>query len=237
LTSCAVLALTLGGLYLGWYRWPGWYLTHVAPVVAVTVGVDVVLGPLLTFLVANPTKARRVLARDIALIGLVQLTALAYGTVQLWNGRPLYYAYSVNCMSIVQAYDLDGVSLEIARAQNAALAPHWYSLPRWVWAPLPDDAATADKIVQSAITDGADVTAMPQYYRPWAAGLSDMRTQLKRVDDIRFFSVKERALLKQRLTKAGLATDEGMPLTGRGRPLLAVVDPKSMKILAIIEAT
>ena len=38
---------------------------------------------------------------------------------------------------------------------------------------------------------------------------------------------------------AGLATDrhDGMPLTGRRRPLLAVIDPTSLKITAIFNAT
>jgi hypothetical protein len=237
LTSCTVLTVTLGGLYLGWYRWPGWYLTHVAPVVAVMAGVDVVLGPFLTLLIANPAKARRELARDIALIAAVQIGALVYGTIQLWNGRPLYYAYSVNCLSVVQAYDLDAGSLASARKQDAEFAPHWYSLPRWVWAPLPEDSEQANKIMQSAITGGSDVTAMPDHYRPWEAGLSDMRGQLKPVDDIKFFSLNEKTLLKQRLTAAGLSSNEGIALTGRSRPLLAVVDPKTLKILALIEAT
>jgi hypothetical protein len=236
LTSCAVLTLTLGGLYLGWYHWPGWYLTHVAPVVAVMVGVDVVLGPFLTLLIANPAKPRRMLARDIALIASVQLIAFVYGTVQLWNGRPLYYAYSVNCLSVVQAYDLDAASVAAARARGDALAPRWYSLPRWIWAPLPEDSEKAGKIMTSAILGGSDVTAMPEYYRPWDAGLSDMRTQLQRIDDIKFFSSKEKALLKQRAAAAGLAADQGIALTGRSRPLLAVVDPRSAKILALIEA-
>jgi hypothetical protein len=237
LTSCTVLTVTLGGLYLGWYRWPGWYLTHVAPVVAVMAGVDVVLGPFLTLLIANPAKPRRELARDIALIAVVQLAAFVYGTIQLWNGRPLYYAYSVNCLSVVQAYDLDAASLANARKQGAEFAPHWYSLPRWVWAPLPDDSEKANKIMQSAIMGGSDVTAMPDHYRPWDAGLSDMRGQLKPVDDIKFFSANEKTLLKQHLTAAGLSSDEGIALTGRSRPLLAVIDPKSLKILAFIEAT
>jgi hypothetical protein len=43
--SAFVLTLTLGTLYLGWYRWPGWYLADVSRVVVIMVGVDVVLGP------------------------------------------------------------------------------------------------------------------------------------------------------------------------------------------------
>jgi len=138
--SAAALTLTLGILYLGWYHWPGWYLANMPKVLAIMVGVDVVLGPLLTSVIADPAKTRRVLARDIGAIVLMQLVAFGYGATVLWNGRPLYYAFSVNCLSLIQAQDLERDSLAAARAQNPALAPHWYSLPRWIWAPLPQDS-------------------------------------------------------------------------------------------------
>src|SRR3569833_3661148 len=92
--SATVLVLVLGTLYLGWYRWPGWYLTGVLHVLPVMVGVDVVLGPLLTLVVASPKKLPRVLARDVACIVAVQLVALGYGCIALWNGRPVYYTFS-----------------------------------------------------------------------------------------------------------------------------------------------
>jgi hypothetical protein len=239
LCSCTALGLVLGGLYAGWYLWPGWYLTGVAAVVAVMAGVDVVLGPLLTLVVASPDKPRRVLARDIGLIGAVQLIALIYGTAQLWHGRPLYYAFSENCMTIVQAYDIDQDALAEARRQKSPLLPHFYSLPRWIWAPLPGDAEQADKIVQSAISGGFDVTARPQYYRPWRDGLGELREQLKPVDDIKFFSLKEKNLLKERMKAAGFSPEKatGIAFTGRSRPLLAVVDPSNSRILALIQAT
>jgi len=59
--SASALTLTLGLLYLGWYHWPGWYLADMPAVLAIMIGVDVVLGPLLTFMVADPAKARRIL--------------------------------------------------------------------------------------------------------------------------------------------------------------------------------
>src|SRR5579863_8256162 len=96
IASGGLLALVLGTLYLGWYRWPGWYLAGASTVVLVLAGVDVALGPLLTFVIAAPTKPRRELTRDIAIIATVQLVALGYGTFMLWNGRPLYYAFSEN---------------------------------------------------------------------------------------------------------------------------------------------
>ncbi|HYL72372.1 MAG TPA: fimb protein, partial [Candidatus Dormibacteraeota bacterium] len=92
--SACALGLALGSLYLGWYRWPGWYLTGVLHVLVIVAIVDLGLGPTLTLIIANPRKPRRELARDIGIIVSVQIAALIYGAATLWQGRPLYYTFS-----------------------------------------------------------------------------------------------------------------------------------------------
>jgi hypothetical protein len=235
LSSATVLTLILGSLYLGWYRWPGWYLTDVTKVFLVMVCVDVVLGPTLTLIIANQKKSRRVLTRDIGIIVAVQLCALTYGSVQLWNGRPLYYAYSEGILQLVQAYDIDDNEAALGQQQNPSLAPHWYSLPRWIWAPLPQDAETRQQIVKAAITGGDDVISMPKYFKPWVEGLPQLRAQLKKPDGVAYFAKSEKKKLKEKIRAAGLPDDQAisMPLTGRGFPLLAVFDPKSLEIRAV----
>jgi hypothetical protein len=238
LSSATVLTLILGALYFGWYRWPGWYLTDVTRVVFVMVCVDVVLGPTLTLIIANQKKSRRELTRDIGIIGAVQLCALTYGSISLWNGRPLYYAYSEGILQLVQAYDIDADEANLGREQNPAFAPHWYSLPRWIWAPLPPDTETRKQIMTAAITGGDDVISMPRYFKPWEEGLPSLRTQLKKVDDVAYFAKSEKGKLKDKMRAAGMADDhlDTMPLTGRGHPLLAVIDPASSKITAVFNA-
>jgi hypothetical protein len=238
LSSATALSLVLGLLYLGWYRWPGWYLADAAHLVLVMIGVDVVLGPLTTMIVARSTKPRRVLARDIAIIVAVQLCALGYGSVSLWQGRPLYFAFSETILQMVQAYDIDDDEWSQGIRQNPELAPHWYSLPRWIWAPLPPDLQEQKKIIVSTLTGGDDVISMPRYFKHWEQGLSDLRARLKKVDDVAYFSKPEKKTLSERMRAAGLATDQlnAMPLTGRGHPLLAVFDPSSAKIIAIFKA-
>jgi hypothetical protein len=237
---CSALALTLvlGALHLGWYHWPGWHLTEALHLIVVMVGVDVVIGPLITLIVANPGKPRRELARDIALIVTVQLVALGYGAMTLWQGRPLYYAFSVNCLQVVQASDIDPQAARTARDQKLALAPHWYSVPRWIWAPFPQDKALADKIFEGLMQGGYDIVGYPQYYKSWQEGAPELRSQLKTVKDIKFFSPQQKALLEKRMQAAGFPTDQAncIALTGRGASLLAVMDPKNLALLAIIQA-
>lgn len=237
LASVVMLTVLLGALYLGWYRWPGWYLTDVSRVVLVMAGVDLVIGPLLTLVIANPTKIRRMLIRDVGVIVVVQLCALLYGTASLWNGRPLYYAFSETVLQVIQAYDIDSNELALARQQNVPLIPHWYSLPRWIWAPLPEDPQQQQKIVASAVSGGDDVISMPRYYRPWEAGLPVLQKQLKKVDEVGYFSAKDKAAVKARMSAAGYSADQAnaIPLTGRGQPLCAIIDPASGKLLTIIK--
>lgn len=236
--SAVALTLIFGSLYLGWYRWPGWYLAAVSGVVLVMAAVDLGVGPLLTFVIASSSKPRRELTRDISIIVAVQLCALIYGTMSLWNGRPLYYAFSVNVLQVVQAYDLDPQEVDLARQQKSEFVPHWYNLPRWIWAPLPQDSAESSKIVASAIGGGDDVISMPRYFKRWDEGLPALRNQLKKLDDQSFFTGMEKKHLKERMRAAGFPTDQPdtIPMTGRGRPLLAVIDPASMKITALFRA-
>src|SRR6185437_11199982 len=102
-SSAIVLSAILGALYFGWYRWPGWYVTGVMTVMAILIGVDLTLGPLVTFLIANPRKPRRELVRDVGVVVTVQLIALIYGASALWIGRPMYYVFWVNGFKVVAA--------------------------------------------------------------------------------------------------------------------------------------
>jgi hypothetical protein len=237
LGSASVLTLVLGGLYLGWYRWPGWYLSSVLHVVGIVVMVDLVVGPLLTLVVSNPRKPRRILGRDIALIVTVQLAALVYGTVTLWSGRPLYYAFSVDSLDCVQASDIDASEVTLALRENPSLAPHWYSRPRWIWAPLPDDPDAAVHIVNEAtFGSGKDVTEMPRYFKPWEQGLPKLRDRLMRLDDIKQLNKKEKQYLHGRLSADGLAPDERnlLIMWGGSRRLVAVFDPATLQIKALL---
>jgi hypothetical protein len=224
--SACALTLILGGLWLGWYRWPGWYLSAVLHVVGIVVLVDLVIGPTLTLMVANPRKSRRELARDIGMIVTVQLVALVYGAATLWMGRPLYYTFSSDRLELVQASDLEKSEIALARKQNPTFAPHWYSLPRWVWAPLPQNSDEAIKIATSSIFGGTDVIEMPRYFKTWQDARPKIREQLKRLEDIRYLSKAEKASLRKRMSAEGFAPNEPNTLMmwGGSRRLVAVFD-------------
>ena len=234
--SATALALVLGGLWLGWYRWPGWYLASALHIVGIVVMVDLVLGPTLTLVVANPGKRRTELARDIAIIVAVQVIALGYGGVTLWHGRPLYYTFSVDRLELVQASDLKPEDIAAGRRENPALAPYWYSRPRWIWAPLPENAEEAQQIVLGSAFGGTDVIQMPRYFRPWQQGWPELRKQLHTVDELKPFTPAEKSALKSRKQRLGLPADraDAIVMWGGTRRLLAVLDPDTLQVRVLL---
>lgn len=237
--SACVLAVVLSGLFVGWYRWPGWYVTGFLHVSLILLVVDVTMGPLFTLLIASPGKPRRVLARDIAVIAVLQFAALLYGVSTLWGGRPLYYAYSTREMETVAAAQIPRSEAELGRRQNPDLAPHWYSLPRCVWAPAMADPPQSPHT--SSSTGGAqrvDATQMPRLYKPLSQAGEALRSQLGTVDRWGIFTRNEKQLLMERMAARGLPVDQPDTLfmIGHDRPVLVVFDRASLGVVAVIRA-
>ena len=84
--SGAVVAAVLALVFLVWY--PDWSFSVAGAVtpVMILVGVDLVLGPLLTLIVYKEGKPG--LKFDLAFIAAVQLLALSYGSYTLHGARP-----------------------------------------------------------------------------------------------------------------------------------------------------
>ena len=236
--STCLFLLALGTLYFGWYRWPGWYLTGATTIVLMMAGIDVVLGPLLTFIIANPGKPRRELARDIAIIAIVQLAAMGYGLTTLWHGRPLYYTFSTRFLEMVQASDLSPEEIELGQKLNPQFAPHWYSRPRWVYAPMPKDDGVAQQIVQNSISGGDDVIQMPQYFRPWGEGVAELRKTLRPVAKMTELTQHAKQVAGERMRQLGVTADQAvaLPMLGRKNPIVGVIDPATGRIRDLLSA-
>lgn len=236
--STCLFLLALGTLYFGWYRWPGWYLTGATTIVLMMAGIDVVLGPLLTFVIANPNKPRRELARDIAIIATVQLAAMGYGLTTLWQGRPLYYTFSTKFLEMVQASDLSPEEIALGRKLNPQFAPYWYSRPRWVYAPMPSDEKVWRQIVANSIGGGDDIIQMPRYFQPWEKGTGELRKTLRPVAKMTELTDHAKQVAGERMRELGVTADQpvALPMLGRKNPIVGVIDPTTGRIRALLRA-
>lgn len=110
-----LVALAAAALVFGvWYPYPFREISGGLSLFRVLISVDVVVGPLLTWLVFNRRKPVGELRRDLAVIGCLQLVALAYGLWSMHQARPVYLVHEVDRFVTVSAAEIDPEDLKDA---------------------------------------------------------------------------------------------------------------------------
>lgn len=107
LVSAAVIGVFMGLVYFIWYVYPYNIIYSALDVVKIVVGVDLVLGPLLTLVIFNVAKPRAELARDVVIIICFQVSALCWGVYNTYVVRPIFSAYYQGTIYTVTARDAD----------------------------------------------------------------------------------------------------------------------------------
>lgn len=110
LVAAAAAALVFGV----WYPYPFRVISGGLSLFGVLISVDVVVGPLLTWLVFNRRKPVGELRRDLVIIGCLQLVALAYGLWSMHQARPVYLVHEVDRFVTVSVADIDPADLKDA---------------------------------------------------------------------------------------------------------------------------
>ena len=97
--------------FLLWYPTPYREIFDVTNIFLMVAFVDVVCGPLLTFILASPTKKRREKIVDFSFIGIIQILALAYGMHSVWVARPAVFAFEKDRFTVIAANEFDHENL------------------------------------------------------------------------------------------------------------------------------
>lgn len=90
-------------IHLLWYPTPLFKATDAGKMFIMILLVDLILGPLLTFVVYK--KNKKTLRMDLTVIVLIQLSALGYGLYSVYQARPVWIAYTVDRFELVRAND------------------------------------------------------------------------------------------------------------------------------------
>ncbi len=86
LISIFVISIFASIIFFIWYPKPFVAISGVLEPLKLLIIVDVIIGPLLTFIVFK--KNKKYLKLDLTLIALFQLVALGYGIHTIYNGKP-----------------------------------------------------------------------------------------------------------------------------------------------------
>ncbi len=107
LISLAIADLAAALVFGLWYPYPYRELSGGRELFFMVVGIDVVLGPLITLLIFNSKKTRRHLAGDLSVVAALQLAALCYGLWTTFEARPVHMVFEFDRYRVAHAADID----------------------------------------------------------------------------------------------------------------------------------
>jgi len=163
LLSLAIALLAAVLVFGLWYPGDFRLLAGGRDLFILVMSVDVIIGPVLTFAVFNRAKGSRHLRRDLAVIGLLQTAALAYGLHTVYIVRPVAMVYEVDRFRLINA---DAV--QVAELQEAP--PSYRSLPLtgpWLLGARKPDAGAEHNDALFSGAAGVDVSQRPRFWQPY----------------------------------------------------------------------
>ena len=228
--SAAVAAAVFLPIYFFWYPDVLYDYAGGRDLFALLVGVQLVIGPLLTTIVYIPGKWG--MRFDLWVIGLLQVAALAYGVHALFESRPAYIVFVKDRFELVRANDYPAGMLD--RPESARWASLPWTGPKIIAARLPTDPKEKLQVMLEAIA-GVDVHLKPKYYVPYDEARSQARAKGEPISSLRARNPGRTAEIDSLLGSLGRAESgvRFLPLRAGRVDLTVVIDAKSGEILRI----
>lgn len=212
--SALIVSCFLAFALTVWYPDPFFGISGLAGILLILVTVDVIIGPLLTFVVFQPQK--RTLKFDLAVIAAVQIAALAYGMHTIYQAHPLYVAYAGDRFTPINANEVSP-----DQAQHAELQKSKLSGPTLVYVQKPSDPAEMSRVTMEVLSGKPDLDARPEYYAPFNSHVAQVLAQGLDVKPL-LAKPDHKAKLDNFLQKHGKTLNDYafLPLVGKEKDVL-----------------
>jgi len=229
LAVALLAALLVFGL---WYPYPYREISGGRELFLIVVSVDVVLGPLITFVIFNRRKPMKELKRDLALVVLIQLAALGYGLWTVFISRPVHLVFEVDRFRAVHAVDIDADLLKKTPAGIEAMPLFGPTL----LAVRPFKNANESFDATMAALGGVDLSARPDLWKPYAGARTEVIAASKPAAQLKTRFAPHAAEIDEVLRAAGrkAETTAYLPMVGRKSFWTVFIDPTTAEVVGFI---
>jgi hypothetical protein len=212
-----------------------WFILYPAPLLQAVggleiflalLGIDVVLGPLMTLIVWK--KDWRQLRKDLAVIGFVQIAALCYGVYTLWIARPVYVAALGPRFEVVHATDISQAELAVSGKSLPIFGPEWVGVKQAT------DPKERERVMFSALS-GADYGHFPQHHQPIENMRDELLKEAQSITDLKKLNPNDGAAIDAWIQSRGKVSDDVrfQGLRARSKDMAVIIDAKTAKVVGI----
>lgn len=228
LISALVALIGIGLVFWVWHPAPLQKAVGVTHIFLMMLGIDVVLGPLLTLLVAS-SKEKKTLKFDLSVIAAVQLAAYLYGMHSIAVSRPVYVAFDKLRFEVVQADS-------VVRATDKTILPEYQSnplfAPQWVSVRPYKDAAEQNQRTMLEMQEGFAPSMMADLYQPLNDGWGGMLERKHGLDELKQYNPAEQVAKE---LAAYPQADSYLPMKAPSADMAVLLDSGQKQVLGIVD--
>ncbi len=229
--SVFIVSLVLTIVLLFWYPPPFFQIIGASDALKVLIGVDLVMGPLLTLVLFKPGKPGLVF--DMSCVALLQLSALAYGVSVLHEERPYFAVFAQDRFEVLARKDVD-----LSETDNAELKKKPWRQPIFVVATMPSDEKEYQQALEEILFEGKpDIQYQPRFWSTYAESSDQVLSQSKPLDALLKSNPDLAATIKQMLNDHPQSDALAyVPVIGKKQPFALVIDKSTKMPVDIIKA-
>ena len=175
--SATIASGALTAMLVFWFPPPYFKAMGGIELMALIVGVDIALGPLLTLIVFDVRK--KSLPFDLLCIAALQLCALGYGVYAMHLGRPVFTVFTGQALAVVSAAEIDPDELTKGRLEE--FRHLGLTGPKLVATTPPSDPQELANLVFAEMA-GFGIQKLPRYYVPYAERKDALRAAMRPLD-------------------------------------------------------
>lgn len=183
LFSFLMIALASVLVFYIWYPEPFAVASGVTKIVLMLFSIDLVLGPLVTFIIYKSDKKHFI--KDLSVILLVQIMALTYGLYTLHQGRPVWAVFVIDDIELISP-----ASIHLSNESDFKKEYHYriFQKPTLVGASYSTDGNIAQKQKEAEMFQGVSLAARPETYHSINLKKNQILKTIKKIDELYKFN-------------------------------------------------
>ncbi len=225
----ALAALLVFGL---WYPYPYRDTSGGRELFLIVVSVDVILGPLITFFVFNRRKPRDELVRDLIVVGLIQLAALAYGLWTVSAARPVHLVFEYDRFRVVHAIEVPDELLN--QVPDDVRRMPWTGPTVLALRPFRD--ASEESTATLMALQGLPLSARPDLWQSYAQARARVLAAAKPVSELRQRFGTQAGLIDAAVARTGVAVEKlvYLPMVSRKSFWTVLLDAETAELRGFV---
>ena len=225
--SLFIAILVMGLVFFVWYPVPLASAVGVTQIFLMLLAIDVIIGPILGLLVYK--EGKKSLKFDLAVIILIQLSALCYGIYNIAEGRPAWLVYTVDRFELVRNNEI--IDDHIQNAQKQYQQPSWLK-PQFVAIEFAKDMQQRNDDMFAEVLGGVSIAQKPERYVDLSTVKNQIQQRAQKLDVLDHFNNQQQVT---KILSEYPQANAWLPLKANAVDMVVLINKEKAQVVKIVD--